>query len=71
MVNASLRAAIGYSDGVYAGKEPPLHGVRERIIRLAGDGSDVTEVSMARYGAHILPVYENPAKYGHVGGVRH
>lgn len=63
IVRESLRAASAYVENVYEGQEQPLRGVQERIIRLAGDGSDVTEVSMARYGAHILPVYENPAKY--------
>lgn len=66
IVRSSMLAALGYSDGVFAGKEPPLRGIQERIIRLAGDGSDVTEVSMARYGAHILPVYEHPAKVRHL-----
>lgn len=63
IVRESLRAASAYVENVYEGQEQPLQGVQERIIRLAGDGSDVTEVSMARYGAHILPVYENPSKY--------
>uniref|UniRef100_K3X875 Uncharacterized protein n=1 Tax=Globisporangium ultimum (strain ATCC 200006 / CBS 805.95 / DAOM BR144) TaxID=431595 RepID=K3X875_GLOUD len=62
IVRESMLAAFAYLENVYEGKEPPLKGVQERIIRLAGDGSDVTEVSMARYGAHILPVYENPSK---------
>ncbi|DAZ99520.1 TPA: hypothetical protein N0F65_005392 [Lagenidium giganteum] len=66
IVRESMLSAFAYQDHVYAGKEPPLDGIQERIIRLAGDGSDVTEVSMARYGAHILPVYESPAKFRHL-----
>lgn len=66
IVRESMLAAFAYLENVYKGKEPPLSGVQERIIRLAGDGSDVTEVSMARYGAHILPVYEDPAKFRHL-----
>ncbi|KAG7398929.1 hypothetical protein PHYBOEH_010034 [Phytophthora boehmeriae] len=48
IVRASGTAALGYLENVYNGREPPLHGIEERIIRLAGKGSDVTEVSMAR-----------------------
>ncbi|KAG1690897.1 hypothetical protein DVH05_011766 [Phytophthora capsici] len=66
IVRASGKAALGYSESVYKGLEPPLHGVEERIIRLAGKGSDVTEVSMARYGAHILPVFEDPEEHHHL-----
>ncbi|CAI5720356.1 unnamed protein product [Peronospora destructor] len=66
IVRASGKAALRYSENVYSGLEPPLHGITERIIRLAGKGSDVTEVSMARYGAHILPVLEEPEKHRHL-----
>ncbi|GMF13772.1 unnamed protein product [Phytophthora lilii] len=66
IVRASGTAALGYSDNVYGGHEPPLKGIEERIIRLAGKGSDVTEVSMARYGAHILPVFEDPEQHRHL-----
>ncbi|CAH0522445.1 unnamed protein product [Peronospora belbahrii] len=66
IVRASGKAALGYSENVYSGLEPPLQGIEERIIRLAGKGSDVTEVSMARYGAHILPVLEKPEQHRHL-----
>ncbi|RQM09658.1 hypothetical protein DD237_007100 [Peronospora effusa] len=66
IVRASGKAALGYSENVYSGLEPPLQGITERIIRLAGKGSDVTEVSMTRYGAHILPVLEEPKKHRHL-----
>ncbi|KAG6580077.1 uncharacterized protein IUM83_16016 [Phytophthora cinnamomi] len=66
IVRASGTAALGYSENVFRGLEPPLQGVEERIIRLAGKGSDVTEVSMARYGAHILPVFEDPEQHRHL-----
>jgi hypothetical protein len=66
IVRASGTAALGYSENVFSGLEPPLQGVEERIIRLAGKGSDVTEVSMARYGAHILPVFEDPEEHRHL-----
>ncbi|GLE04902.1 hypothetical protein PINS_up013883 [Pythium insidiosum] len=69
IVRESMLATKRYTDNVFDGREPPLRGVRERIIRLAGDGSDVTEVSMDRYGAHILPVYENPGKWRHLVGL--
>uniref|UniRef100_H3GGI2 Uncharacterized protein n=1 Tax=Phytophthora ramorum TaxID=164328 RepID=H3GGI2_PHYRM len=66
IVRASGTAALGYLESVYSGREPPLKGIEERIIRLAGKGSDVTEVSMVRYGAHILPVFEDPAQHRHL-----
>ncbi|CEG47590.1 uncharacterized protein PHALS_04741 [Plasmopara halstedii] len=66
IVRASGKAASEYSENVYRGLEPPLHGLKERIIRLAGQDSDVTEVSMARYGAHILPVFENLERHRHL-----
>ncbi|KAL4161053.1 hypothetical protein PRNP1_001610 [Phytophthora ramorum] len=66
IVRASGTAALGYLESVYSGREPPLQGIEERIIRLAGKGSDVTEVSMVRYGAHILPVFEDPAQHRHL-----
>ncbi|GMF47526.1 unnamed protein product [Phytophthora fragariaefolia] len=66
IVRASGTAALGYLENVYSGLEPPLQGIEERIIRLAGKGSDVTEVSMARYGAHILPVFEDPEQHRHL-----
>jgi hypothetical protein len=66
IASETLKASTTYRENVYSGKEPPLEGVYERIIRLAGDGSDATEVSMSRYGEHILPVYETPEKYRHL-----
>ncbi|KAL4161088.1 hypothetical protein PRNP1_001644 [Phytophthora ramorum] len=66
IVRASGMAALGYLESVYSGREPPLKGIEERIIRLAGKGSDVTEVSMVRCGAHILPVFEDPAQHRHL-----
>ncbi|KAG2768292.1 hypothetical protein JG687_00000529 [Phytophthora cactorum] len=66
IVRASGMAALGYSENVYNGLEPPLQGIEERIIRLAGKESDVTEVSMARYGVHILPVFEDPERHRHL-----
>ncbi|KAF1773406.1 hypothetical protein GQ600_20700 [Phytophthora cactorum] len=53
-------AALGYSENVYNGLEPHC-GIEERIIRLA-------EVSMARYGVHILPVFEDPERHRHLRG---
>ncbi|CAI5742163.1 unnamed protein product [Peronospora destructor] len=43
IIRASGKAALRYSENVYSGLEPPLQGITERIIRLAGNGSDVTE----------------------------
>lgn len=66
IMRSSVSAALSYSKSVFAGHEPPVRGIQERVIRLAGTVSDVTEVSMARYGAHILPVYEQPALIRHL-----
>ena len=40
------------------GLEPPTGGVPERVIRLCGVQSDVTPLSLERYGPHILPVVQ-------------
>ncbi|KDO25020.1 hypothetical protein SPRG_09750, partial [Saprolegnia parasitica CBS 223.65] len=62
IMGGAMRVSRDYSKNVCSGKEPPLHGVQERIIRLTGSASDATEVSMARYGAHMLPVFKDPHK---------
>ena len=62
-MNVSLRAVEKYSRSVFEGTEPPLKNVRERVLRLAGEGSDVTEVSMRRSPTNILPIYEKPERY--------
>ena len=37
-------------------------GINERVLRLAGKESDVTDFSCRKYGLHILPIIErNPA----------
>ena len=53
-------ARQAYCDNILAGREspPPVRG--GRIIRLAGECSDVTEFSLTRDGEHLFPVYENP-----------
>ena len=45
-------------------------GVSERVIRLCGIDSDVTVVSMGRYGRHILPIMETPEGGGIVSSSR-
>ena len=47
------------------GREPIFRGVNERVIRLSGNYSDVTELSLQNYKHHILPIYESyhKAKY--------
>jgi hypothetical protein len=49
-----------YGDNVLAGTEPLSSGVNERIIRLGGKESDVTAISMQKYGLHIVPIFEDP-----------
>jgi len=43
---------------IWKGREPLFDGVKERVIRLAGSKSDVTEFSINKYGHHIIPVFE-------------
>ena len=47
-------------DRVRAGSEPLYRGVSQRVIRLCGRTSDVTSLSLSRYGQHIVPVFESP-----------
>ncbi|OQR90112.1 hypothetical protein ACHHYP_05806 [Achlya hypogyna] len=62
IMSSCLRVSQDYADNVLSGKEPPLYGVQERILRLTGSASDATEVSMARYGAHIFPIFKDPTQ---------
>ncbi|GAB5360280.1 hypothetical protein AAMO2058_000614400 [Amorphochlora amoebiformis] len=40
------------------GRETPGHvGIHERFFRMGGTASDVTELSIERYGTHVLPVF--------------
>lgn len=55
-----------YSQNVFDGTEIPLTGTHERVIRLAGAGSDATEVSMSKTPEHFLPIYEDPRKVAHL-----
>jgi hypothetical protein len=67
VVQGSARAAAQLQQRVLLGLEPPLRGVHERVIRLCGVRSDVTSLSLARYGEHVLPVFEtvpnSPARH--------
>lgn len=57
-VTATMRAASVYSDRVLSGQEPTYGLLTERVVRLCGLSSDVTLLSIQRYGRHILPVFE-------------
>ncbi|KAL1523608.1 hypothetical protein AB1Y20_018544 [Prymnesium parvum] len=60
IVSLAMRAADNFKESVRRGKEPMFPGTEQRVIRLCGLRSDVTEVSLVRYGAHIVPVFEQP-----------
>lgn len=60
LVQYTAAAGKGYDERCKLGQEPPLSGVNERVIRLCGRLSDVTSVSLSRYGDHLVPVYEQP-----------
>ena len=66
IVNVSLQAVNKYSKSIFNGTERPLRHVQERVLRLAGEGSDVTEVSMSRYQKHFVPIFEDPKKIRHL-----
>ena len=58
LVDSSAAAATDYAARVQNGHEPLFEtGVQERVVRLAGRESDVTELSVRRFGAHIVPVF--------------
>eukprot|EP00966_Prymnesium_polylepis_P069159 1607131-Prymnesium_polylepis.1 len=59
-VSLSIATAQEFRERVRDGREPLFRGVEQRVIRLCGRSSDVTELSLARYGAHIVPVFERP-----------
>ena len=50
-----------YRERIFAGREQPLPVHGGRVVRLAGEQSDVTEYSLIHDGEHLLPVYEIPA----------
>eukprot|EP01051_Picozoa_sp_SAG22_P015591 SAG22_NODE_2059_length_3068_cov_2.731378_2_plen_613_part_00 len=52
------QAEAGYKRAVLSGDEPMLTGLQGRVVRLAGVSSDVTNLSLQRYGCHVVPVYE-------------
>lgn len=60
MVNIGLQARDRTLSRIRRGKEPMLHNSPHgRVIRLCGTQSDVTRLSLHRYGEHILPIFEN------------
>ena len=60
LVQAFSDASNEYEDRVRLGKEPLFQGTPERIIRLAGTSSDVTDLSARRFDRHIVPIVEDP-----------
>ena len=65
--NRSLLAGSEFEDGVRNGSEKTFEGgVGERVIRLGGKKSDLTVVSLDRYGPHIFPIFEDPLAVRHL-----
>ena len=60
VLNNMARAGDVYKDLVYDSKEPPFSGVTQRVFRFCGKNSDVTSLSLERYGQHIFPLFEDP-----------
>lgn len=65
VVQKTLKANENFKDNVTMGRERPFDNVTQRVIRLAGKKSDVTVVSMERYGEHIFPLFEEPEAIKH------
>ena len=59
-VSLSLAATGLHRESIERGTLPPLYDVQECVVRLCGRVSDTAAVSMKRYGAHVLPVFEEP-----------
>lgn len=57
-VSLSIATAQEFKERVRDGHEPLFRGVSQRVIRLCGRTSDTTALSLARYGPHIVPIYE-------------
>ena len=62
LVQAFSDASNEYEDRVKLGKEPFFEGTKERIIRLAGTSSDVTDLSARRFHRHVIPIVEDPER---------
>eukprot|EP00948_MAST-09A_sp_MAST-9A-sp1_P003884 g3884.t1 len=60
IVNVFSDANQQYSQSLSLGKEPFFNGTKERVIRLAGSTSDITNVSLDRFQSHIVPICEDP-----------
>jgi hypothetical protein len=64
---AALSAGGQFRNQISGGREPIFpNDVQQRVIRLCGRESDVTALSLRRYGRHILPILER--QYSKWGG---
>lgn len=62
IVGFGMQSGKVLSDTISSGMEPFTDpSIKNRFIRLCGRESDVTEVSIDRYGNHIIPVFEDPS----------
>lgn len=59
-VSLGLRASDAFRERVRLGKEPVFSGTQQRVIRLCGRQSDVTEVDNAAPRAHTSPATHAP-----------
>ena len=58
MVQIGIQATALHKESVLSGREPPTSALlTERFFRIGGSASDVTELSIRRYGSSMLPVY--------------
>ena len=60
LVDITQEAGEDYRRRCLNATEPLLTGVKERVIRLVGTESDVTNLSISRLGFHIVPIAEKP-----------
>eukprot|EP00468_Gymnochlora_sp_CCMP2014_P014295 CAMPEP_0167767110 /NCGR_PEP_ID=MMETSP0110_2-20121227/15822_1 /TAXON_ID=629695 /ORGANISM="Gymnochlora sp., Strain CCMP2014" /LENGTH=337 /DNA_ID=CAMNT_0007655421 /DNA_START=6 /DNA_END=1016 /DNA_ORIENTATION=- len=53
-----MEARSRYTRNIRKGREPPMHaGIDERFFRVGGTASDVTELSLKRYGRNMVPIF--------------
>lgn len=60
LCHSAADANLRFVDAVNSGKEPLLKGIPNRIIRIAGESSDVTSLTIRNDGFHLVPIVKEP-----------
>lgn len=61
IVDLEEEAEREFEQQVYNGREPLLSGTEERVVRLMGQDSACTDLSVKLHGHHIVPIMEHGA----------